>query len=471
MPHGDDVTTPPAVVPSPRLPHPADSAPLPPLPPLPALPPFPEPAEPRSRGKLVLTGVLALSAAVALGVGAAFIVHDEPLDAPAEAAASIAPAAPIEQANAVLSRQAAALLRGDEKAWLAAVDPRQPKLLARYKTMFRSLRALGVSHFQYQTSIANDKSAAGSLGIFADVAYCLAGDNCVKERGADSAGPPIIAQTLKLKTVKGQWHITSVNNQRRALEHQPVPWENNALATAEGKRVTLVALQGEKDLHRLLPIAEQAATTTDRFAGLVGNPQQRYRIYLAGRKNWKVWYGGIKDQWVVGYALPRNEAGTDVVLNLTKLRNDERLLATTIRHELGHVVTVGGVRRGTRDGTSAMWLKEGIAEYIGWHPRPATASWRRQAVRDAVHSSRPPTSIAVDALGENASAEEGDAFYGLGHFAADCMARKYGERALFTFVRLHLRENRELDPASQEAFGTPFQAVDKACVAWIRDRA
>ncbi|MFC3382883.1 hypothetical protein [Couchioplanes azureus] len=417
-------------------------------------------------------GVLALVAAVALGAGAAYVAHDEPLDPPAEAMVTAAvPLTPIAQANATLSRQAAALLRGDEEAWLAAVDPRQPKLRARYKTMFRSLRALGVSHFQYQTSVANDKGAAGSLGIFADVAYCLAGDHCAKDKGADSAGPPIVAQVLKLKTVEGQWLITSLNNRRRALKQQPAPWENNALATAEGKRVTLVALQGEKDLRRLLPIAEQAAAATDRFAGLVGNPQQRYRIYLAGPKHWTTWYGGIKDKWVVGYAMPRNEAGTDVVLNLAKLRDDERLLATTIRHELGHVVTVGGVRHGTRGGRNAMWLKEGIAEYIGWHPRPATASWRRQAVRDAVHGSRPPTSIAVDALGGNAGADEGDAFYGLGHFAADCMADTYGERALFTFVRLHLRENRDLDPASREAFGTPFQTVDKACVAWIREHA
>ncbi|HEX8627335.1 MAG TPA: hypothetical protein VF755_04110, partial [Catenuloplanes sp.] len=81
------------------------------------------------------------------------------------------------------------------------------------------------------------------------------------------------------------------------------------------------------------------------------------------------------------------------------------------------------------------------------------------------------TSIAARALAEDADIDEYDAYYGLGHFAADCMARKYGQPALSTFVRLYLRENRDLEPASREAFGRPFATVDKECVSWIRQHA
>ena len=86
------------------------------------------------------------------------------------------------------------------------------------------------------------------------------------------------------------------------------------------------------------------------------------------------------------------------MLNLAKLKTDEELLATTVQHELAHVVTVGRVHHRADRGRSDMWLKEGIAEYIAWHPRPATTSWRRPAVSDVVHGSRPPTTIAVAAL-------------------------------------------------------------------------
>nr|BFE77290.1 hypothetical protein GCM10020092_105910 [Actinoplanes digitatis] len=171
---------------------------------------------------------------------------------------------------------------------------------------------------------------------------------------------------------------------------------------------------------------------------------------------------------MIAYAMPLNEAGSDVVVNVAQVKNDKTVMASTIQHELGHVVTLGGAARSGDGGD--MWLEEGIAEYIGWYPKPATASWRRSSVRAVVQSGKRPKSIAARALAGDASPDTSDAFYGLGHFAADCMARKYGQRALFDFVRLYLREDRDLEPASQEAFGKPFATVDKACVAWIRDQ-
>jgi hypothetical protein len=52
----------------------------------------------------------------------------------------------------------------------------------------------------------------------------------------------------------------------------------------------------------------------------------------------------------------------------------------------------------------------------------------------------------------------------------DCMARKYGETRLFTFVRLVLTEDNDLDQASRDAYGVPFKTLDKACVPWIRQQ-
>ena len=64
-----------------------------------------------------------------------------------------------------------------------------------------------------------------------------------------------------------------------------------------------------------------------------------------------------------------------------------------------------------------------------------------------------------------------DTFYGLGHFAVDCMAQKYGERKLFEFVKLTLREDNTYDMASREAYGVPFKTVDKGCLTWIKKTA
>jgi len=418
---------------------------------------------------------LTLAATLFVGAGAVgYLVDREPLaDEAASAAvqpgAKAVPPTPLGAATAALTAQAAALLRGDEKAWLAAVDPGQSKLRTRYRSVFKSLRGLGVSHFVYRPAERAEGKKAGTIGITARVEYCFSTDSCPEE-ALRSEGPPTITQDLTFKQIKGQYLITALASKSGRKEQQPTPWESGDLVFAPGKRVTVIGNRSErKYFKQVLAVAEKAAAVNDRFAGLVGNPQQRYRIYLAGPKQWKTWYGGITDKWVIGYAMPLSDAGTDVVLNIREMAESRQVLASTIQHELGHVVTLGGAYR--TGGRGDMWLEEGIAEYIGWYPKSATASWRRAAVHSVLEGSKRPKSIAANALAEAAGPEASDAFYGLGHFAADCLARKYGQGALFDFVRLYLRESRDLDPASKEAFGQPFATVDKVCMAWIRDRA
>jgi hypothetical protein len=440
-------------------------------------PPPPPPVKRPGRRALLVGGSLALAVVLFAGAGAAgYLADREALtDEPAAAtvrSGSAGPVTPLGSATAALKAQAEALLRGDERAWLAAVDPGQAKLRSRYRSVFRSLRGLGVSHFTYR---AVEKPGgkkpggkkAGMIDVTAEIDYCFRTDRCPKPN-ATSGGPPTITQHLTFKQVKGRYLITALAA-KSGRKQQPTPWEAGDLVFASGKRVTVIGNRSErKYFNRVLTVAERAAAVNDRFAALVGNPQQRYRIYLAGPRQWQTWYGGITDTWVIGYAMPLGGAGTDVVINIREMAGNREVLTTTIQHELGHAVTLGGAARG--GGRGDMWLEEGIAEYIGWYPRPATASWRRAAVQAALRGGKRPKSIAVNALADAAGPEASDAFYGMGHFAADCLARKYGQRALFTFVRLYLRENRDLDPAAREAFGRPFATVDKTCMAWIRDR-
>ena len=458
------------VIPGQRAPLPVEFDELPPLPFLPGAPPQPSYQRPRRVRTLLAGGSLAVIVALSVTV---YVTGNDPLAEKATAAGvqPTARATPLSPADA-LEIQADALLKGDEKGWLAAVDPAQPKLRARYRTMFRSLRGLGVSHFVYDTSTAPADAKTGVVDVSAQVEYCFSTDKCPEEKYNQSDGPPTITQELKLKPVKGAGYvITALAANDDDEDQQPTPWESDDLVFAQGKRVTLVArAQRAEILQAGPPDGRQGRRwSTTASPALLNNPQKKYRIYLAGPKQWKTWYGGITDKWVIGYAMPLSDAGTDVVINISEVRNDHRLLASTIQHELGHVVTLSGAYR--TGGQGDMWMKEGIAEYIGWYPKPSTASWRRPAVRDAVRGGNRPKSIAVKALAAKASPEDSDAFYGLGHFAADCMSRTYGQRALFTFVRLYLRENRDLDPAAKEAFGQPFTTVDKTCLAWTRDKA
>lgn len=416
---------------------------------------------------LVGTVSVVIVAARRAGVSAAAADGNAPI-------AAATPATAFDTAAVALDKQAAALIKGDETAWLAAVDPAQPKLQARYRSMYASLRGLGVSQFEYHPYIRASKGeAATTVAMGADISYCFSMDTCPGYSDSSPwSGAPRISQALTLKLVGGSYVITDLGKAAEPNHLQPTPWESGDLVFAQGKRVTVAGAPSQaKHLEQVAALADKAASVADRVAGFVGNPQQRYRVFIADNKSWRSWYGGESGKWTTGLEIPLNRAQSDVVLKMSALR-DRAELARTLQHELGHVATVGGA---TEENDflyrENQWLSEGVAEYVEWSPRGATASYRRTSVRLAVRGSHRPKSIVAKPLSANASDRTIDAFYGLGHFAVDCMAQEFGQRKMFDFIRLRLRLGEDLDRAARHAYGMPFATVDKACVAWIRQRA
>lgn len=374
------------------------------------------------------------------------------------------PVTPYDQAVAALREQSAALLRGDEKGWLAAVDgPLRP----RYRAQFRALRALDVTRFDHHPGYGRPVTGDPAAVTFSnEIAYCLSTDMCPGETGGERPDPPRINQRLTMRPVGGRYVITKLAPDESEDPNRPLPWEYDELVALRGSRVTLLAAPGQRHLlSRLLPAAEAAARANDRFAALAGTPQSRYRIYLAGEKQWRTWYGGEDDDWVLGKAIPLNMYGIDVTLRAKELEADPAWLRVVLRHELGHVVTLSGAFR--TDWAEDTWLSEGIAEYIGWAPTSAGRTVRRSSVRWALRGGG-PRSMVPSRPGPKASDRAGDAFYGLSHLAVDCMAKKYGDVKLMTFVRLVLTKDNTYDQAAEEAYGVPFSTLDRACVKWVR---
>lgn len=386
--------------------------------------------------------------------------------AAAPAPAAKAPQTPFEYALAALDRHAAALLSGDEAGWLAAVDT---PLKARYRNMFRSLRALDVTRFTYETGVGQPvKGDPAAVTFRAEVKYCLGPDMCPAQPGSDWQGPAHIEQRLTMRRAGGRYVISVVAPGPSDDPRRPAPWENGELVALRGTRVTLFAAPSQRRyLTQVLPIAEAAAKADDRFAALIGTQQSRYRIYLAGEAQWRSWYGGEEDDWAIGLAIPLNMHGIDVMLRMKKLEDNPVMLRVALQHELGHVVTLTGAYRA--DAAEDTWLSEGIAEYIGWSPTSAGKTLRRFSVRWALNR-KAATSMIPAQPGPDAGSRAGDAFYGLSHLAVACMARKYGERKLFAFVRLVLAQDNELDQAARDAYGVPFATVDRACVTWVRQQ-
>ncbi|GAA0496405.1 hypothetical protein Ade02nite_17210 [Paractinoplanes deccanensis] len=413
----------------------------------------------RNRVAVLVAGVLLLVLAVVVSR------PERETAAFAAAVVPVRPPSPYELAVASLREQSAALMRGDEAAWLAAVSP---GLRQRYRSMFRSLRALEVSRFDYAPGVARPvKGDRAAVEFRAEVSYCFGAEMCPGGRGPHWQQPPRIEQRLTFKP-HGERYVISAVAAGPEGPRRPAPWESGDLAVLRGSRVTLLAAPSERrHLARLLPIAEAAARADDRFAALMGTPQARYRIYLAGEAQWRSWYGGEASDWAIGLAVPLNMWAIDVVLRMSEFEDDPRFLRVALQHELGHVVTLSGAYRA--DAAEDTWLSEGIAEYIGWSPRGAEASLRRDSVRWQLRTD-PPRSMVPARPGPDAPSRAGDAFYGLSHFAVDCMAQRYGEGRLFTFVRLVLVQDNEYDQAARDAYGVPFSTVDETCASWTRSR-
>jgi hypothetical protein len=143
------------------------------------------------RAIVVSASVLAAAVAVSTGIVAfapSSSRRPEPIAMPAAAATQPPPKTPLEQAEQSLDQQAAALLRGDEKGWLAAVDTRRPKLVAHYRSMFRSLRGLGVSQFDYRPYVRPGGKGA-SIALGATVTYCLSLTSCPRWTADEGSGP------------------------------------------------------------------------------------------------------------------------------------------------------------------------------------------------------------------------------------------------------------------------------------------
>jgi hypothetical protein len=372
------------------------------------------------------------------------------------------------EAKQALDDQATALVRGDEKAWLAAVDPERPELREQYRHLFANLRGLGVTAWSYHVRIPPVTAYGRSeLETPVTVAYCLHTTPCpaYAPDGATSAqAASIMEQSLSMTRRNGAYVITAV----RPSEGPTLPWQQDQLVFAQGKRVTVAAPRSQAQrLRDVVTAADGAAAVTDRYARYVGNPQRRYRVYLAGDAEWNTWFGGAPRRNAVGYAVPVGLAGTEVVLKIEALRAEQVL--KTVRHELGHVVTLSGSdQRYSAIYDVHEWLVEGVAEYIAFAPKDATANPRHQLVRSA---RRLPGTLAVAPLTEKAGAKDVNVFYGLGHHAVSCLVDRFGERPFFDFFRRVLRDGARYRDASRAAFGRPWDDVDRACVSSIRRSA
>ncbi|WP_432843604.1 basic secretory protein-like protein [Dactylosporangium sp. CA-092794] len=350
-----------------------------------------------------------------------------------------------------LQDQSAALLTGDEDAFLSVVDPSAAGLREDLARRFGSLRQLQVKLWQAVLS-GKPRTAGGTATATVYVKYCFVVTTC----------DPMDFETTTKWNVAGQ--SVTLLEFGTADQLGPRPWEAAELHAVVGNRVVMAAsAKYAARLPAMLAAAERAAALTDTFARW-GEPPARYVVYLAGPDEWSSWYGIHQQPWVAGFALPLTASATEIVLNASRV--DARQTVDVLRHEFTHVVTLAGVERAY---PHTWWLVEGIAEYVRVKGGGKSFDGLGE-VRTYVRSGHWNGEIAMDDPPDGSTTADVSGRYGVAYLSLQHIADRFGEERLLSFFDYAARQGLPLSDAAPKALGVSWDDLEADCAKAVRGR-
>ncbi|MEU4566571.1 hypothetical protein [Micromonospora sp. NPDC023956] len=354
--------------------------------------------------------------------------------------------------DAQLGRQAGALLRGDRDGFLAVAEPAARVDLGR---RFTALRALRIAVWRAESS-GQPTPTPGRPGQWRQVVtyrYCLVVPTCTPS--------PVLAATRWRETSDGP-RLVAVEPSASA-ETGTRPWEVSELVAAVGRRTVVATTPDLRTrLPGLLAEAEAAATVADGYV-VDGVPPDRYRIFYAGRAEWRRWYGGGRPAWTGGYVVTVGGGHHEVVLNADALRTGG--VADLLRHELTHAASLPA---GGWSDRHAWWLVEGTAELAGAGGRPVRRYAGLDDVRRLVAGGGWDGRLDTLAPGADAPADRVAASYGVGYLAVRYLVDRYGGQRLLDFFAAVVHDRRPVADAAREVYGEPWPELHDDCVARVR---
>ncbi|PJE98564.1 hypothetical protein CUT44_07705 [Streptomyces carminius] len=366
-----------------------------------------------------------------------------------------APHAPLQ---ALLDRQAEAVLAGDRAAYLATVDPLADRYRAAQRTVFGNLARLPLSQWSYRVTAVGDDAfplpgrggGARRIAVRAELSY--------RVEGYDTA-PVRAEENLTLTERQDRWYVSSERDGTEQL------WEQGRMTVVRGERslVLGVGRPGEglralaADADRAVPavaarwprdwsrrVLVEAPASVEGMAALLGGDPDSYRGIAA-----------VTTGEAGGPGRDAKPAERIVVNPRAYGVLGERGRRIVMTHETTHVAT----RRYTTAATP-MWLSEGFADWVAYHGtgRPPTLVAPR--LTEAARRGELPEELPADEDfgfagdgGRLARAYEG------GWLACRMVAERWGEGKL---TELYLRTGRNGPPGDGDGGEARKRAVDAA---------
>jgi hypothetical protein len=358
--------------------------------------------------------------------------------------------------NGILYEQSQALLNGDQKGFLASIDPAATAAVAAFKRIYHNMRQMHVTIWE-QSAPAGNYVTEEPQSYEVDVTYCLVVRNC--------------------QETDATWHVTAELKAGRATiesftppeasryTSEPFPWEISTLTALTGPRVVVAASDAEAGtLRRALAIAERASKAADQYAHW-GKPAV-YVLYIADPAEGKAWFDGdLQNADGVTYSIQPHDL--EVVALMPDADDPSYAgpgaLNAVVQHEFGHVATLLG---DDSDRGHDSFI-EGIAEYCAYTGHTSWAAYRLEDVRSYIRSGKWQHSIYMTSEITSKSVLTGSAAYGIGYLGLRYIAETYGVNKMLDFWGAVERQSESLDQASQTILGKPWATVDTAAVAYV----
>jgi hypothetical protein len=316
----------------------------------------------------------------------------------AQAAPSQAEAA--AAAEQVLRQRSEALLRKDEAAFLAGIDPRATTYRSQQRRLFRRLLKVPFAAFTYR-AFSRDEALRATRAKFApDPIYVPLVEARYRFRDAETT-PVLNAFRFAFVRTPDGWRIGGEERSRPGDHRHDELWDSGTVEILRGER-TLVAFHASSRTlaRRLLDAAEEGYDDVDSAWG--GDWDHQVTIMVPSSQAEAERVAGVKDiSAAAAVAATSIEPGpvdkilaARIVVNPVIGRYDELNLGVVVTHEMTHVAT-------RSVGTAVpMFLVEGFADYAALRsvdlPLRSTRPTLARAVSSGTFDGKLPTERVFD---------------------------------------------------------------------------
>src|SRR6059058_3368524 len=345
----------------------------------------------------------------------------------------------ISALHALLARRAAAVLHHDRAAFLATVDPAQPRFVSEQKREYAAIAVVPLASWSYDLNAAAAQQPVPQLARYraptwAPVHFTL--DYAI--RGFDASPTSLRQFPTFVQRPKG-WFVASFSDFASSSQRSDVDiWNFGAVRTARAPGVLVLGHPASLGLMR--DIAAEAAAAIPRVSAVWGRAWPRRVVVLVPSSQHELAQiiddsGDLSQIAAVASAEvqdcpgPQNPVGYRVAINP---RNWPKLSAlgrrVVLTHEITHVAT-----RSVTGSCTPTWLVEGFADYVGYLGTGVPTTVVAQELAGDVRRGRVPRRLPSNTEFDGANKRLAQAYEGA-WMATHLIVARWGQR---TLVRLY----------------------------------